>query len=394
MPTSPYAHLYDFMEYLNSWRPRSVLDIGLGNGKLGFIARDYLDVMIGERYHRRDWQIRLEGIEVYADYIQDHQRAIYDKIHIGDAFDAIDALDTFDVVVLGDVLEHFDKEKGWLFLDKCMTHSRMGVTLFVPLGENWKQPAIYGNPHEEHRSAWMLEEFAPMSSKHHLYNYSAGPYGAFLISKEDYITRRIEALKWMPFTAAGRKNGRLRDRLNLSKGTVAAVDLSALARHAANTEYCGYFLDREFREHYRLLACLSQRYIHSILFDVGTLKGYSALALSYNAANRVVSYDLADYKQLNAPESLTRIEYRIGNVLTDHRLLSSPLILLDTYHDGEFEHLFYAHLKKHGYRGVLILDDIHLNDPMRSFWNSIDLPKEDVTDIGHWSGTGLVDFSR
>lgn len=43
MPTSPYAHLYPIVEFLNEARPASVLDIGLGNGKLGFIARDRLE---------------------------------------------------------------------------------------------------------------------------------------------------------------------------------------------------------------------------------------------------------------------------------------------------------------------------------------------------------------
>jgi hypothetical protein len=392
MPTSPYAHLYHFMEFLNAVRPQSILDVGLGNGKLGFIARDFLDVMLGERYHRRDWQIRLEGIEVYSDYIQDHQRAIYDSIHIGDAYEVIDHLGIFDVVVLGDVLEHLPKEKGRLLLDKCMAHARIAIILFVPLGDGWKQPAIYGNPYEEHRSAWYEEDFSAVSLRHHLFDYDAGPYGAFLIERELYINHRIDALKQLPFKPSGKISHDLRHRYGLSRKAIAAVDLTPLAHHAADDEYRGYFLNREFKEHYQLLAFLSHRFSDATLFDIGTLKGYSALAMSHNPVNQVVSYDIEDLKCLHDSRKLTTIEYRIGNALEDPRLLHAPLILLDTYHDGIFEKQFYDHLKTNDYRGLLILDDIHLNEPMRRFWNNIDKKKEDITEFGHWSGTGLVDF--
>jgi hypothetical protein len=199
MPTSPYAHLYCFMEYLRQMRPASILDIGLGNGKLGFIARDLLDVMIGERYRREKWKLQLDGIEIFEDYIQDHQRAIYNQIHIGDAYEVIDTLSSYDMVVLGDVLEHFTKERGLLFLDKCFSHAKKSVCLFVPLGDGWKQPAIYNNPHEQHRSAWFQDEFEAMSSDQAIYHYKAGPYGAFLIEKNNYINYRVESLKKTPY---------------------------------------------------------------------------------------------------------------------------------------------------------------------------------------------------
>ena len=153
-----------------------------------------------------------------------------------------------------------------------------------------------------------------------------------------------------------------------------------------------YFLDTEFKEHYRLIAHLSTRFDRSIIFDIGTNKGYSALALSYHPSNVVVSYDIVECKELRFPEQLDRLEYCIGDVLKDPRLLSSPLIMLDTNHDGAFENEFYAFLKKNNYRGWLFLDDIHLNAAMIRFWHGITEPKVDLTDLGHFSGSGLVAF--
>lgn len=394
MPTSPYAHLYCYMLYLEDTRPKSILDVGLGNGKLGFIARDFLDVMLGERYKKNEWQLRLDGIEVYAEYVQDHQKAIYDQIHIGDAYDIIDSLGTYDVVVMGDVLEHFEKEQGWRLLDKCFAHSDKAIILFVPLGKGWVQPAIYGNRFETHRSCWEPDEILPMSSRHELFSYTPGAYGAFLIPKSKYMEHRCQMLKHTPFfPQPSDVPNNIRRRFNLTRDRIQSVDLSHLARHTANAEYRGYFLDTQFKEHYRLLAYLSSLYKQQSLFDVGTLKGYSALALSYNPANRVVSYDLEDLKELHHREALTTIEYRLGNVFEDPRLLTAHLILLDTYHDGTFEAQFYNHLKKNRYKGLLVLDDIHLNSHMEKLWNHIEEPKEDVTDLAHWSGTGLVDFA-
>jgi 2-polyprenyl-3-methyl-5-hydroxy-6-metoxy-1,4-benzoquinol methylase len=143
MPTSPYAHLYCYVEYLNAIRPTSILDLGLGNGKLGFIARDLLDVMLGQRYQKNCWKLQLDGIEIFPEYIQDHQRAIYNNIYIGDAFEVIDDLGTYDIVVLGDVLEHFPKDKGWRLLDKCFSHLRAA----------WQRLGTTGNIQKPQRGA-------------------------------------------------------------------------------------------------------------------------------------------------------------------------------------------------------------------------------------------------
>jgi hypothetical protein len=200
MPTSPYSHLSLYVEYLMDVKPESMLDIGLGNGKMGFIARDLLDVMYGERYKRKEWLLKLDGIEVFDDYIQAHQKAIYDKIYIGDAFSVIDSLGNYDLVVMGDVLEHFPKEKGWEMLDKCVSHTGKALALFVPLGSGWHQGAIYGNECERHLSSWHQYEFDAMSKFFHILEYKGiGSYGAFLIYKQAYIENRMEAIKSMPF---------------------------------------------------------------------------------------------------------------------------------------------------------------------------------------------------
>ena len=197
MPTSPYTHIPTIVQFLITAHPRSLLDVGLGNGKIGFIARDYLDVMRGERgkFKRKDWKTKIDGIEVFPEYIQDHQRAIYDEIFIGNAFDVVDTLGNYDMIVLGDVLEHFEKNQAYRFLDKCIAHSNRHLIVCIPLGEKWTQEAIYGNPYERHLSFWSFEEFEPFISNHKIFHYPPGPYGAFLIKKQDYLDYKIKELR-------------------------------------------------------------------------------------------------------------------------------------------------------------------------------------------------------
>ena len=393
MPTSPYAHLYPMIEFLNEARPASLLDIGLGNGKIGFIARDLLDVMLGGRYRKEDWQIKIDGIEIFPAYIQNHQKEIYDKIFIGDAFEVIESLDQYDMIVLGDVLEHFEKEKALQLLDKCVARTKNHVIINIPLGDNWRQPAIYGNPYEKHLSQWQFEDFQSFACAHKFFHYVAGPYGIFLIKKEDYIDHKIRALSAGYVGKQPASCRSLKERYGLFRNNIANISLNKFSKHVANSQHRTYFLDVDFREHYRLIAHLSTHFSNATIFDIGTNLGYSALALSYNDSNRVISYDIVECKALNHAEELVNIEYCIGDVLRDERLYSAPLIMLDTFHDGIFENKFYAFLKKNKYQGLLFLDDIHLNQSMEDFWNSITENKEDVTDVGHWSGSGLVDFS-
>lgn len=161
-----------------------------------------------------------------------------------------------------------------------------------------------------------------------------------------------------------------------------------------NTEYINYYLEKSSQEHYRLLTYLSNNIDNSIILDIGTFKGVSALALSSNMSNTIYSFNLGQELQLNTlPKNINWI---IDNVMNDQYkniVYNAKIILLDTYHDGIFEKLFYDYLKNIHFKGILLLDDIKLNKEMIDFWNAIELDKEDISYLGHITGTGIVYFS-
>ena len=167
------------------------------------------------------------------------------------------------------------------------------------------------------------------------------------------------------------------------------IDLRKINFVSTDTELQGYIDGMPGQEHYRLLCLLSTWFDNTVLYELGTYKGGSSLCLAYNKSNRVITYDV-DY-QLTV-EKQSNIEYRLGDYRNDKSLLDSPLIFVDTTHDGQFEWDCYNYLINNNYRGLTIWDDIHLNDEMKSFWNKVTHEKHDLSKFGHWSGTGAIVF--
>jgi len=142
--------------------------------------------------------------------------------------------------------------------------------------------------------------------------------------------------------------------------------------------------------HSRLLAYISTLFTNTILFDIGTNSGRSALSLAHNTTNKIKSYDVVQILDIMYHQD--NVEYILGDSTKDKDILNSPFIFLDVNHDGIYEYVLYSFLKDINWKGILMLDDIHLNEPMREFWNSIGKEKYDLTSVGHWSGTGIVIF--
>lgn len=182
--------------------------------------------------------------------------------------------------------------------------------------------------------------------------------------------------------------------MNINLEQLNNINLNELSLLIIEDEFRGYFLNKPGNDHYYLLAYFSLQYNDSTLLDIGTYRGCSSLALSYNNTNKVVSFDIREgLKRLYSfPEN---IKYIIDDCIKEQYkelILSAPFIMLDTDHDGIFEIQFQRYLEEIGYKGLLMLDDIKLNEPMMLYWNSIEQEKYDLSETGHWSGTGLVKF--
>jgi predicted O-methyltransferase YrrM len=178
----------------------------------------------------------------------------------------------------------------------------------------------------------------------------------------------------------------------LTYDDISQIDLTDSADLVTETEFRNYYLSNPGLEHYKLLAFISNIHEHANLIDIGTFKGCSALALSYNKTNTVHTFDI--HPNLMSLQSIPdNISVYVDDILSEKHiqlLKSSPFIFLDTNHDGTFERAFLVHLESIQWKGYLLLDDIFLNDEMKMFWESISYEKFNISKFGHHSGTGLV----
>lgn len=177
---------------------------------------------------------------------------------------------------------------------------------------------------------------------------------------------------------------------NIELEKINKTDLSGACKFIDDQEAANFFNSEAGKEHYKLLAYLSLVLDNIEISDIGTYKGCSALALSCNPSNKVYSYDISDMNKVIG--GCDNIEFRIIKESFSKDILKSKLICLDTIHDGIHEKEVLDFLIKNNWKGILILDDIHHYPEQNKLWNSIKLRKEDITHLGHWSGTGIIYF--
>jgi len=67
------------MRYIEMLSPDSILDIGAGIGKWGFLCRDRLEFLEG-RHDRSAWRTRIYGIEVHAGFRNPIWDYCYDRL--------------------------------------------------------------------------------------------------------------------------------------------------------------------------------------------------------------------------------------------------------------------------------------------------------------------------
>ncbi len=158
MPSSAIYQVPVIICKVLSLAPSSVLDVGIGFGKYGYLLREYLDIM-RYGYDPKEWRTIIDGIEVHGEYILDLHRCIYNNIAIGDALEVLPRLNTkaYDVLIAIDILEHFVFERGRAFLKECR---RVAKTSIVCTPINFfEQGAVFNNSYETHRSVWCRKDF-------------------------------------------------------------------------------------------------------------------------------------------------------------------------------------------------------------------------------------------
>ena len=153
MPIGSYAAQPLLAQTLIERGPKMVLDLGLGFGGCGVVVREWLDLGV------RPWKTYLAGVECWAEY-RNPAWDLYDVVYVQTIESFLPTCsERFDCVILGDVLEHFEKAAGRAVLEdvKRLVAPR-GVFIVVTPAQYFAQEAAHGNEHERHCSYWSQED--------------------------------------------------------------------------------------------------------------------------------------------------------------------------------------------------------------------------------------------
>ena len=212
--------------------------------------------------------------------------------------------------------------------------------------------------------------------------------------------------------------------LNLTKSFLESIitndDIIKIKNSLTETGYNDMLKDYGY-EHYKLFMGISKQLSNIKILEIGTHHGNSAICFSfgnyYNNNNKIDTYDITNMIQENPKENFKNmnISYFLQNILNENYcdnnkdyLLSFDIIFIDIDpHEGLLEYDMYLWLKKNNYQGIIIYDDIKLGlnheanstratqHSMIDFWNKIDKEfKIDISNVGHISGTGLINFNK
>jgi hypothetical protein len=160
MPMSSYVHLEKIVALMVKTKPTTFLDVGIGFGKWGCLAREYVEGWCNHRYIPGTWKTLIHGIEIYEPY-RNPLWGAYDKIIIGNVLEVTKNPDWdvprggYDFVLMMDVLEHIDKDVGLQVLKQLCSIGKKVVFSF----SNNHQRGVCANTHEDHISRWKIEDF-------------------------------------------------------------------------------------------------------------------------------------------------------------------------------------------------------------------------------------------
>ena len=143
MPTSEYRQIPHVLDVIARERPRTVLDVGAGYGKYGYLAREFGGAE------------RVDAIDVVTPRF-----AAYDHVWLGDlaGIETLLPADAprYELALFIDVIEHFDRPVGYRVLD-ALTGRAQRVLVTTPWG--YRRQEIPGMPYETHRSGWLPWDF-------------------------------------------------------------------------------------------------------------------------------------------------------------------------------------------------------------------------------------------
>jgi hypothetical protein len=162
MPQSEHWAVPWVVEIAGHLHPKSVFDFGVGMGQFGLQLRQTIDIGEG-RLRPEQWQLHLEGVDIFEDYRNPIWSYYYNHVHVGDGLEYLRQSDRrWDLILMCDVIEHFERDRALEAIDVLRSHAR-SVIITTPHGV-FPQGCVHGNEAERHLSEWWPADFEALGA--------------------------------------------------------------------------------------------------------------------------------------------------------------------------------------------------------------------------------------
>jgi cyclopropane fatty-acyl-phospholipid synthase-like methyltransferase len=147
MPSCSPEVIPEIIQKVREIKPNTILEIGVGCGKWGLLCFEYLKFWHGVTP-------TIDGVEVFPEY-KNPAYGIYRTVYYDDIINIENSIriESYDLVLAIDVIEHIEKEKARNILNKAKRY-------LVSTPGYWNaQGAVFGNEHERHVCLWKDSDF-------------------------------------------------------------------------------------------------------------------------------------------------------------------------------------------------------------------------------------------
>ncbi len=188
MASSFSAQIPAIVHLLKTIAPKSVLDVGKGFGKYGFLIHEYLGIDNTKRLNPslsmcQQSRVKIDAVEVDEDLMLPHLSQFYNEVFFGDIFSIYRNLSRYDLILMVDGIEHLDKEKAVELL-KYFISKNSRILVATPI--DFFNQDLYESEFEHHVSHWKLSDFKKVAFTD--YQYFDG--GALYVLSKDKLDIR------------------------------------------------------------------------------------------------------------------------------------------------------------------------------------------------------------
>jgi len=140
--------------------------------------------------------------------------------------------------------------------------------------------------------------------------------------------------------------------------------------------------------YYRFLYLLAQRMKPPVMVELGTMQGLGAMCMAKgNPDGRVIAID-KNVADVHPACIMPNVKYLKQDSLQEYNVNDIGILFIDTEHNGRALLEYEAWKDRMAKGGVILFDDITLNQEMREFWEGFN-PEGQKIDLLELHGFGF-----